>query len=569
MPTMRDIPHLLVPFSARRLSNPSAVLRNFDVDRSPDEAWLERYGYCAPRDEDDECHFSVETKTFHAERYGGQGLLTNGGAARCGNDDKFQIKGIGPTPLVGEHTDFWYRHGGASLIEGIREVIWSRIFGTILPYGACRVSGLIDCRTQSWRNVNGEKTLTRRSLIVREVAWRPAHFERSLYFAPTEPYAALLPHDTERCRSSTEYLADLLPLPIGTERDQLKSEGMMLVAGMAELTDRFAAQLSSAREHRLMHGGLSSSNIALDGRFIDFGSASHLPGFANTRNFVPGFWDDHHALLSCLTHMCLYLKKYQAGGGHLLPDPDWLIHRFQQAFATLQARSFVSLAGFPPFVQQALEREQPDLLHAFGQAVLHIAKRGADRPYYGNPSKLAGHGRYRLRDVIVTLLRTHGSASADAAMSQVIPDELDRTNLMRSFHALFPAASAVAQARSIQPLPLRQYAAVTASRRLREIPELFGPTLDKEIEDFLLGFSSHSYIDDASKKLAERRIAQAQSLSRPHDDFVAWADDPLAGLVRFDAKQTKWRDGRASTEGTLCEWIPAGASARTDEEATA
>lgn len=552
---MHDVPYLLVPFPARRLAKPVALLRNQEVDPSPDAPWLGRYAYCAPRDEADAANFLDEHKTFFSERYGGQGLLTNGGGARCGNDGRFQVKGIGPTPLVGRHTDFWYRHGGATLVEGIREVIWSRVLNQLLPYGACQISGLVDCNTESWRKVGGEKTLSPRCLIVREVAWRPAHFERSLYFVPTEEYAAHLPHDTERCRSATRHLADALPLPLGADRDDLRARGHLLLAGMTELADRFARQLSSAREHRIMHGGLSSSNIALDGRFIDFGSVSHLPGFANTRNFVPGFWDDQHALLSSITHTCLYLKKYQHQGDQQLPDPDWLIHRFRIAFHHFQTRSFFSLLGLPPTVQSMLERDHPTLVQSLGEALAGIARRGADRPYYGEPSGFSQHGRYRLKDAIVALLRTHGTGMVDALLTPIIDDALDRSTLIDRFQAIMPAALTAARTLKLSSGSLRLYAAITATRRLALIPELFGPNLDDDIAQAISSAKSNHASSSVIEALVSRRVERGLSLRRADDDRFAWMEDSLAGVVRFDAEMGVWEGGRAATDPSLLDGL--------------
>src|SRR5690349_17860989 len=39
-----------------------------------------------------------ETKTYHAERYGGVGVGDNGGGARVGNTGGFQVKGVGKNP---------------------------------------------------------------------------------------------------------------------------------------------------------------------------------------------------------------------------------------------------------------------------------------------------------------------------------------------------------------------------------------------------------------------------------------------------------------------------------------
>jgi hypothetical protein len=82
------------------------------------------------------------SNTFYAERYGGIGIGTNGGGARCGYYKSYQIKGVGRTPLVGKDCETWHSYGGLSLFDAIYEAIYSKILNNVLPKGAVNTCGV-------------------------------------------------------------------------------------------------------------------------------------------------------------------------------------------------------------------------------------------------------------------------------------------------------------------------------------------------------------------------------------------------------------------------------------------
>lgn len=121
------------------------------------------------------------TMTAVGERYGGAGVGSNGGGVRCGIFESLQIKGIGRNPLAGVSTDYWHKHGAASLQDCVKEAIWSEVLDAALPYGAVRSLAIIDTRQTFDAEIEETKEIVQvpRGLLIREPALRPAHFMRA------------------------------------------------------------------------------------------------------------------------------------------------------------------------------------------------------------------------------------------------------------------------------------------------------------------------------------------------------------------------------------------------------
>lgn len=203
----------------------------------------------------------------HADRYGGAGIGRNGGSGRNVFVNGYQIKGVGRTPLVSALTAESHASGGAYLEECVREAIFSEVVAAEFPYGAVPTLAIIDTgRVQIWDTALGPKR-ERRTLLVRPAFLRPAHFERAVGFHSGRHLEGLRDHGrvVQTFGTAVEVLG----------RDTLREQ-------FEALGSRWAHQLAYAFVHRLPHGSNTSSNIAFDGRLVDFGAMTALPSWSKT-----------------------------------------------------------------------------------------------------------------------------------------------------------------------------------------------------------------------------------------------------------------------------------------------
>lgn len=203
----------------------------------------------------------------YADRYGGAGIGTNGGAGRAAYVNGYYVKGVGRTPLVSSLTDSAHASGGAYLEECIRETIFSEIVSAEFPHGGIPCLAIIDTGlTQRWDTPSGPKW-ERRTLLVRPAFLRPAHFERALGFRSARPFEGAL--DRQRVERTVSWAKnrwgnDFAP-PL-----------------LAFWVTRWAEQMAYGYAHRLSHASTTSSNVTLSGALVDFGAATSLDNWAST-----------------------------------------------------------------------------------------------------------------------------------------------------------------------------------------------------------------------------------------------------------------------------------------------
>lgn len=296
----------LVPFNARQI--PSSFIW-CDPDLGDREKFLQTCSYIV-----NPSGTSPE-KVFFAERYGGSGIQRNGGGARCGFDGQYQIKGIGTNPLVGIGSDHSHSNGALGAIHAIYEALWAEVLAQILPFGAVRARAVL--LTDIYINSKAERSIgkSRRALLVRDPVIRPAHFERAPYFSPKPEYLKNLKHDSERIRTVIKFLPSHLPVPhggfsVGAENNPR----IYCIEGLSELARRMAYQMAFCRT-RFLRLTTSPSNIAMDGRLMDFNALSSLfPGdYSNDFDYrlrLNELAKEPLSLRQGLSDLCLYLGKY-------------------------------------------------------------------------------------------------------------------------------------------------------------------------------------------------------------------------------------------------------------------
>lgn len=254
--------HLLIPFSAQRVVD-AYVFWSSEHD---EQALLDAYAYVIPNGETftDLVLDPLQKKTFHAERYGGIGTALNGGGARVGLSDTYQVKGIGRTPVAGATAEQWYSYGALTLTDAIHEAINCHLVNALLPHGAVDIIGIIVTGNHSaLAETDTPENLSTRfgkgALLVRHNSIRPAHF------IPCEDYMSIIDLPYSELSRVKSLVRDW--------RAQFTCEED-IISWMSECVIRFARQMTKARVCRLYHGAPSSSNFTIDGTWLDLTNTS-------------------------------------------------------------------------------------------------------------------------------------------------------------------------------------------------------------------------------------------------------------------------------------------------------
>jgi len=243
----------------------------------------------------------------YADRYGGGGLAGNGGSGRTVLVNGYLVKGVGRTPLIGLTADKKHCTGAAYLQESVRETIFAEIVAAEFPHSAVCTIAIIDTGISVvWNTPDGPKE-ERRVLLVRRAVIRAAHFERSVGFVSKDA------HDGVNDWSRVSRMIGTVAATIGH---------VATLTMIDAFWTKWATQLGYSVAHRLTQGGNFSSNIAIDGQLLDFGTASALPSWASivVLDGAVLFGNDLTALTQALNSMSYYL------GRHLDPDlglPPW------------------------------------------------------------------------------------------------------------------------------------------------------------------------------------------------------------------------------------------------------
>jgi hypothetical protein len=548
-------PESFVAFAAKKLARPSCVFINSHVTAPCN--WLEHYAFLVPSDLESDEDLLDERKTFFAERYGGRAIGHHGGGGRCGIAGEYQVKGIGCNPLIGEVTGergFWHSHGGVSLVDAIQEAVWGEVFNYALPYGAVRVAALILTGTQCWvKSPLGERTTAARAIIVREAALRPAHFERTPYFRPRT--TLLLSSDVARVRAAIEGLPNLLPTPDTYASDVnnlLKIDRVQ--HGLFEMARRFAVQCAASKSKRLMHGTLSDSNVCLDGRWIDFGTVSSLPHYANTKSFglpphVRPFWGEQRDLLPALKNLCFYVHKYLPGANNAsLPSAKELAMFFLSEYRRALVQSFVRLAGFPePLL--AAHLSDPDVL-VLGKLFIRVARHGVERGFSPGIVDLEAFGSNNLRPVLLLLARWHDHKECNSRVSETIDNPELCARVISAYRTVIASIHKEAEMHSVTHEALRRFCLLNVARATKDIPELYRHRmlescgqLVRSTDQEALPQAIQSWIDDLTEQsslvysdtCAFRCLTWKRETLRIYFDAVlnAWRIEEGSGKVQY------------------------------------
>jgi hypothetical protein len=227
---------------------------------------LEEMGWVAVDDTVKPGSIRPERANAHTDYYGGGGLEDNVGGARSGSFGPYQIKGIGKTPMLKsanpKHT------ARAGLYEAVADVIWGEVTHQELPYGGNRIIALID------RGVKTEAGEGPEILEVRQLPLRLGNFMRR-----NEKTDAA---DAKRTSDARLHLDMALPKPgnIPARKWLTLSTEERLRRGLKEFALRAGSQHGKMYILGFYHGTNSQSNIELNGKLLDFVTATAQPGYA-------------------------------------------------------------------------------------------------------------------------------------------------------------------------------------------------------------------------------------------------------------------------------------------------
>jgi len=206
-----------------------------------------------------------DKEILHAEMYGGVGVGKNLGGVRCGNLAEFQIKGIGKNLLAHNEAPQKHSNGTLSLLDGAIEAIYAQVLSRLLPHGVVSIFALSATGQQkAYCEYSGDsdKHLTWGALLVRQQALRPAHFLRN---------ASLSKEDSKYFISDYNRTKNM-NLRMKKKFSSIKEFHSFLSHSLEKHAQQFAFSYIA----RIIHGGISPSNLTFEGSWLDLNTAGFL-----------------------------------------------------------------------------------------------------------------------------------------------------------------------------------------------------------------------------------------------------------------------------------------------------
>lgn len=346
----------LTPVTTRSLAHAQVL---WLADGAISEADALAHAVCVPDPDAPAGSLREGDMTAYADRYGGPGVGHSGGSGRCAVLNGIQVKGVGRTPLVTSKVDAFHSNGMLGFEEAMREAIWSEVAQLALPIGSVRTLALIDTgSTFQVTAADGAPEILQRFLLLRQFALRPAHYFRNVNFATPLHADTGLREDAVRTSLAVQTLPQvyrhLFPACAGAH----DTVGVLNI-GLLEVATRFAFQNATAMVKRIFHGSLSPSNIAMDGRYIDFGTITPVATFRRRaiRPLGTDASDEKTMLLNAVLELRFFIAKYtKLPADAKLIGQEELAAGYDSAYKRAQQLEFLKLAGvcestvmnFPP-----------------------------------------------------------------------------------------------------------------------------------------------------------------------------------------------------------------------------
>lgn len=532
-----------VAFDTHQIKNARVAFLNPYMDITEEDA-LE-YAYVIKTEHSD-LAFSDNKKTMLAERYGGSGISTHGGGVRCGLTGRYQIKGVGANPLIGQDADYWHSHGSISLRESMYETLWGEVLNKVLPYGAIRCPAIILTTGLTWVKADKEtdKVQQPRSILVREPALRPAHFERAYKFRPTET-AKQFPRDTLRTKAAIAKLPNALPKPefIGLAQWLQLSNIEKLNLGLKELCLRVARQTACARAKRFMHGAPGSSNVCLDGKWIDYDTTSLISCYANviTGEGQRSFWEEHLKFYYIINEISFYIHKYfPTKDKSLLAQPLELRQFYYKHFEQYLLKEFIKLTGVPEIILNRIIDSDESLKLA--SLLIKMARSGNDEKTACIPDDATRMGDYDLPKILFI------SACCDSMpqLSLVLEPAIKNEKILAEYTAAYENLNALIEneINTYYPLSLNAFRVlrrIKTAKNNRSIPILYRHNAVKEFTSLMTKHTNFLELKQAYRKLFLKTMEQVEVIYGAATEVgeLMWMRG--AQRIHFDPYKMQWR----------------------------
>ena len=507
-----------VPVSTKRLANAKVVWFNFDLAHEMgidipkegltpefEEKLLDQFAYAIPRDDGDPNFIADDEKIFHADIYGGYGMGRNGGSGRAAAVGEVQVKGIGITSLVAPSTSFDHSHGGASFKESISEAIWGEITHQELPHGGNRVLMIIDSGDfTTWEDGGKEP----RALIVRQFPIRPANFLTNEFPGPWQKV------EEARINKMIKLLDNSLPYPEGFDPKGL-SRGKILSAGIMDMIDRFAQQYAAAMARKLFHAACSPSNIEIDGRFLDYGTMTALPGFGKAKvlsigndflteideHVYPTFWE--------LINNIKQFGGLSDNDQKALPTLAQITKQVNHRFIFYKQTEVIRLAGFPDNIVKTLAKKvETKKLFEQIQLVIEEGNHSEVNVDKSMPTKM---GTYNLEEIFSILLSGHNDSPKSLAAK--LPPKMSaarRLSLATAYLDYFKKALSHAKGDGVERDSLISFMQRSIKQRNKLLPDLYRPKLQSEnirlVDEYVVSKQRNLIWDTIDSKIVQNTI---------------------------------------------------------------
>ncbi|WP_395338354.1 hypothetical protein PN836_011360 [Ningiella sp. W23] len=317
--------------------------------------------------------------SFQAEMYGGFGIGENCGGSRTGNHSNLQYKGIGVTPVKGDHDSIYRGNGVYPLHEAIVECINHNLAEAILPQGSVKVHGLFYIGNSKFYSSPDEDTKilngsTKLAILVRDKVMRVGHFLRAGSYKSNKEFQHLLPTDIQRVRSNNQ----LFKATLSTSEN--------FIDFVLEFLSKNACQFASAYINRFSHGALTPSNLSMDGKWLDLTHFSSVPSGYNYKSCLtaPSFLDEAQQVMQITKEWLDTYSKYNLLD---LKDVPFEKYYFEQYNAYRNHFASVLLGIHPDEIPKECEVYLSSIVISYIQAAeKHVV------PFIGEPQSEQAEG---------------------------------------------------------------------------------------------------------------------------------------------------------------------------------
>jgi hypothetical protein len=342
---------------------------------------------------------------------------------------------------------------------------------------------------------------------------------RAVGFKPTE-LMLKYPSDTQRCR---EVIADTA--------DQLSKSGSSVGELLSEHARRIATQAACARSKRLIHGNISASNIALDGRWIDFDSITALSDFGRLimgAFDLSDFWSEFRDHINPLKDLCFYMQKYSGRS----TARDDILNEFVATYQEKLSEFFLNLTGIPATTLL----EVPKMLkHELFKSMMEVLSSGNEASFYYS----AKHtwempevmGDYHLPTILQLIAICETVECAETTLAPHLKNDRIRKKFIASYWKLKSAADALLLQRignDCQPARLLNCGRVNSNARF-----LYRRDLDNAIRSVI-------ETNDDLQACLDRTIARAKNLYQTADeasDTFDFGSHSVLSLSAYEARR--------------------------------